>query len=514
MFKLSNIKIVHKIFVCIALFAAVVVAATWFSISRMYALNSAYTALMDKSTAVTSEIGALTGKFNQVRLNTWRGIGETDEKLLAEIKKIRAQRVKETEESLDNLMRLAPDLKGNVEALKRNFASLRAVDDEVFSLGIQNKRAEALALANGGINERMRTFTADMYAFAKTYKERTDAESAAMTAEVARNAMIIVSAIAVAAAAVFAIVFFMVRYSIARPINHVVDILGKVAQGDFTISGLDTARKDEIGKISLAVEVMAEKIRRTLGEIKQVASDVNCSSSEISTSTTQLSQRTEEQAASLEQTAAAMEEIASTVKKSAENASLANTSVVKARSVADEGGKVAAEAVEAMAKIEASSRQISDIIGVIDEIARQTNLLALNAAVEAARAGEAGRGFAVVASEVRSLAQRSAQAAKDIKALITSSSNQVQDGVQARQSRRRGTLHDRRIGQGCCRARQRYRPGQHRAGDRSGADQQSTDANGRGDTAERGDRGRKRRNRQIAGDASPIDGRAGRLLQA
>jgi methyl-accepting chemotaxis protein len=124
-----------------------------------------------------------------------------------------------------------------------------------------------------------------------------------------------------------------------------------------------------------------------------------------------------------------MEEISATVKKNAENAHEANQSAITTRDLADRGGQVAAKAVEAMAKIEDSSRKISDIIGVIDEIARQTNLLALNAAVEAARAGEAGRGFAVVASEVRSLAQRSSQAAKDIKDLITNSSGQVKEGV-------------------------------------------------------------------------------------
>src|SRR6202034_356336 len=143
-----------------------------------------------------------------------------------------------------------------------------------------------------------------------------------------------------------------------------------------------------------------------------------------------LPQRPEEQAASREETSASMEEIAATVKKNAENAQQANQSTARARDIADRSGKVVADAVAAMTQIETSAGKIADIIGVIDEIARQTNLLALNAAVEAARAGDAGRGFAVVASEVRTLAQRSSQAAKDIKDLITSSNGQVAQGVE------------------------------------------------------------------------------------
>jgi methyl-accepting chemotaxis protein len=214
----------------------------------------------------------------------------------------------------------------------------------------------------------------------------------------------------------------------AGALEDLIAMLSSLAEGDLT-ARITADYRGAFGTLKNDANRMAERIGSTIAEIKSSAREVTSASAEISTSTTDLSHRTEEQAASLEQTSASMEQIATTVKKNAENAQLANQSAGGTRQVADRGGQVVAKAVGAMARIEESSRKISDIITVIDEIARQTNLLALNAAVEAARAGDAGRGFAVVASEVRSLAQRSSQAAKDIKDLITSSNSQVKDGV-------------------------------------------------------------------------------------
>jgi methyl-accepting chemotaxis protein len=221
----------------------------------------------------------------------------------------------------------------------------------------------------------------------------------------------------------------IVARMIAKPFKAITGAIGQIAQGDLAVDISHTHQRDEVGRIAAAVATMAERVRATVGEIERATREVTNASDEISASTTDLSQRTEEQAASLEETSASMEEIAATVHKNAENAQAVHQAATATHTIAGRGGEIAGKAVKAMARIEESSRKIGDIIGVIDEIARQTNLLALNAAVEAARAGEAGRGFAVVATEVRSLAQRSSQAAKDIAQLITTSTGQVKDGV-------------------------------------------------------------------------------------
>ena len=216
--------------------------------------------------------------------------------------------------------------------------------------------------------------------------------------------------------------------NILGALDDLAAMLGALADGDLT-RRIKGEYEGTFAMLKDSANTTAERVGATISEIKRAGQEVASAASEISASTTDLSQRTEEQAASLEQTSASMEEMSVTVKKNADQAKLANQFASETRETADRSGQVVAEAVHAMSRIDESSKKIADIITVIDEIARQTNLLALNAAVEAARAGEAGRGFAVVASEVRSLAQRSSQAAKDIKDLITSSSTQVQEGV-------------------------------------------------------------------------------------
>lgn len=213
-----------------------------------------------------------------------------------------------------------------------------------------------------------------------------------------------------------------------RGIQESVRVLTGMAEGNLT-EKMNLDYKGDFADIKKAVNATVDKLYGMVKNIIESAKSVNSAATEISSGSTDLSQRTEEQASSLEETAASMEQITGTVKQNSQNAVNASDLSSKANLVAGEGGKVVDDAVLAMASIEKSSQKISDIIGVIDEIAFQTNLLALNAAVEAARAGDAGKGFAVVASEVRSLAGRSASASKEIKTLINESAQQVKTGA-------------------------------------------------------------------------------------
>jgi hemerythrin-like metal-binding protein len=224
-----------------------------------------------------------------------------------------------------------------------------------------------------------------------------------------------------------AFIAFLIARAITRPLGVAITAAGLITAGDLT-TDIQVTSHDETGQLLQAMKTMAIQLREIVGNVTQATTQVSSAAAEIAQGSADLSQRTEEQASALEETASSMEELTSTVKQSADNAGQANSLASAARTQAEQGGQVVDQAITAMSAINQSSRRIADIISVIDEIAFQTNLLALNAAVEAARAGEQGRGFAVVAGEVRKLAQRSADAAKEIKGLITDSVRKVEDG--------------------------------------------------------------------------------------
>ncbi len=226
-------------------------------------------------------------------------------------------------------------------------------------------------------------------------------------------------------------IYWFIRRNVAKPLGGepavATEVANRIASGDLTVE-VPVAAGDN-GSLMVAMEKMRRSLSEIIARIHDAAETINGASNDIAAGNLDLSQRTEEQATSLEETASSMEQLASTVKQNAGNAEQANQLAAGASDVASKGGSVVQEVVQTMGAISDSSRRIAEIIGVIDSIAFQTNILALNAAVEAARAGEQGRGFAVVASEVRSLAQRSAAAAKEIKDLIGGSVEQVTAGA-------------------------------------------------------------------------------------
>lgn len=221
--------------------------------------------------------------------------------------------------------------------------------------------------------------------------------------------------------------YWLIHRLVVAPVKNLESMAAKAREGDLT-TRTQVVSHDEIGRTSESFNQMFERVGQALVSVKAAVETITTSTSEISAGNADLADRTSKQASALEETSASMEEMTSTIKQNADNAKQANQLALSAREIAEKGGSVTVQAVQAMEEINKSSRKIADIINVIDEIAFQTNLLALNAAVEAARAGEQGRGFAVVASEVRSLAQRSATAAKEIKALINESVQKVGDG--------------------------------------------------------------------------------------
>jgi len=262
--------------------------------------------------------------------------------------------------------------------------------------------------------------------FVQAQQDQMDAAGTASRQQADQTGLLIL-ALACAATLASVVIGVLATRSITLPINSAVAVARKVASGDLS-SHIEVRSRDETGALQAALSEMNESLRRIVGNVREGTESIAAASSEIASGNMDLSNRTEQQASALEQTSSSMRELTSTVRRNADNAMQANQLAASASEVAGQGGDVVSRVVHTMQDIDASSRKIVDIISVIDGIAFQTNILALNAAVEAARAGEQGRGFAVVAGEVRTLAQRSASAAKEIKSLIGASVDKVAEG--------------------------------------------------------------------------------------
>ena len=259
-------------------------------------------------------------------------------------------------------------------------------------------------------------------------QRRLTDEANAEVARLERQTQLVSVVLVVFALALGGAIGWGITSSVTQPIGRAVVVAERIADGDLS-SEIEVRIHDETGRLLEAIRSMQERLRSLVGGIRQAADSIEMASSEVAMGNQDLSQRTEQAASNLQQPAQSMDQLTNIVMRSAESAKQANQLALTAANVAARGGTVVAEVVTTMDEINASSKKIADIIGVIDGIAFQTNILALNAAVEAARAGEQGRGFAVVAAEVRSLAGRSAEAAREIKTLIVASVERVERGA-------------------------------------------------------------------------------------
>ena len=347
------------------------------------------------------------------------------ETLFAPESKASTVRINEINKAIE-AMPISPEEKtllANIAETRKKFLAAR---DTVMKARREDKPEEATQVFERDFLPQSLAYVDNMQAYLDHQRKAIDVTAETIEADAAQGQMRIglLGSLALLMGSVFA---WLLTRSITQPIQQAVDSTEAISSGNLA-TDIKIEGKDEAARLLQALSAMQTNLARIVGSVRQGSESVATASAEIAQGNNDLSARTESQASALEETAASMEELSSTVKQNADNARQANQLAQSASTVAVQGGEVVAQVVSTMKGINDSSKKISDIISVIDGIAFQTNILALNAAVEAARAGEQGRGFAVVASEVRSLAGRSADAAKEIKTLITDSVERVEQG--------------------------------------------------------------------------------------
>ena len=427
--KINNIKISVRLGFGFGILMLVLIAQGFIGVYRMAEVEQSLDNIVNDSNLKIKAISEMRQDVMVGAMATRNIALMTDEdKIGAEIDHIADAR-DDYKMNMDNLAGKVAAEDG--KAILAKIESARAVSvplaDKAVAQARGGKQADAVAVLLTEVLPNQNKWLGALDEMVRWQDKRADeiAVGAEDSYKKARLLTILAVAATVLAGCIFA---WLVSRSIIRPLGQAVAIARRVADGDLS-AHIDVQSTNETGKLMLALKDMNDHLARTVGRVRSGADTIATASSQIAAGNLDLSSRTEQQASALEETASSMEELTSTVKQNSDNARQAGQLAQSASDVAVKGGAEVAQVVDTMGSINASSKKIVDIIGVIDGIAFQTNILALNAAVEAARAGEQGRGFAVVATEVRNLAQRAASAAKEIKSLIDDSVDKVNIGA-------------------------------------------------------------------------------------
>ncbi|MBL8313303.1 MAG: MCP four helix bundle domain-containing protein [Rubrivivax sp.] len=426
---LANLKIGQRLGFAFASVIALATVVAVVGITRLSGLNDDLKEIGSDSLPKVSQLVELGDQVYEIAVELrnmliWEDAAKVSASIDA-VKKARAEATKILEALTPTV--LSAEDKKMLEAVVASRAGFVMPYEQFMELVANGKKADAVRLLDEKVRPAQLVYLDALEKFKNAEIETVDASVKQGEADYAQAKWLMFALLAAMGAAGTLLGWWITR-SITRPVAQALDIAEKVAAGDLG-SRIEVTSSDEIGRLLGSLKGMNESLVKIVGTVRSSSDSIATGSAEIASGNADLSQRTEEQASALEETAASMEQLGSTVKQNADNAQQANQLAMGASTVAVRGGEMVNQVVETMKGINDSSKKIADIITVIDGIAFQTNILALNAAVEAARAGEQGRGFAVVASEVRNLAQRSAEAAKEIKSLITASVERVEQGT-------------------------------------------------------------------------------------